>query len=480
MLKETPLIQEHRRCGAKFVDFHGWKLPLEFSGSTKEHLNVRKSAGLFDVSQMGEIRVVGAGALSLLTRCLTNNSASLKKNHAQYSLMCNERGGIVDDLILYCLEPERDYLLCVNASRVAADLCWLKQHISSGAEEAQAQMQDQEAQVQEVQDQKVQVQDQSDRWAQLALQGPRSPELLSAVLDSDFGSAGSPAPASVAGSPEEAPAFGPKVASREFKKVERVTKATSVADSSEEAPAFGPKVAPAEMKKNTFQWYDFLGVPVLVSATGYTGEKGFEILISPEKAPALWRAILDRGQNGVCLPAGLCARDTLRMEMKYPLYGADLNEEIDPHSAGLSWAVKNTGDFIGSSALAEIKRGAGARKKWVGFKLLQSVGVPRPRARIFAEGSVVGEVSSGARSPTLGQMIGLGYVQAGRAGEVGEVEGAGGAGKASGAGDAGGVSGAGKAGAGYSAPGSRIEVEIHQKRVPAEVVATPFVKIGCP
>ena len=365
MLKETALIEEHRRCSGKLISFHGWKLPLEFSGSTVEHLNVRKNVGLFDVSHMGEIRVSGVDALKILEKCLTNNVAALKKNRTQYNLLCNEQGGIVDDLILYCLEPSEDYLLCVNAACLEKDLEWIRSHTSHGPEK---------------------VRDESHCWAQLALQGPKASSLLASVL----------------GISEE-------------------------------------KGGELEIKKNHCQWFSFLDHSILVSATGYTGERGFEILVSPEKTPLLWRGILEKGKNFDCLPSGLAARDTLRMEMKYPLYGKDLNESIDPHSAGLSWAVKNPTDFIGSVALSSIKKQI--RKKWVGFQLSQTAGVPRLGSRILVDGTPVGEVTSGARSPSLDRMIGLGYV----ASE-------------------------------YSSPSQRIQVEIHQNPVPAEVVATPFIK----
>ncbi len=363
MLKETTLIEEHRRCAGKLIAFHGWKLPLEFSGSKEEHLNVRKNVGVFDVSHMGVIRVLGTDALKVLEKCLTNNVAALKKNRTQYNLLCNEEGGIVDDLILYCLEPCEDYLLCVNAACFEKDLEWIRSHTLSGPEI---------------------VRNENIGWAQLALQGPKAPALLAFVLGLKEG--------------EE-----------------------------------------LEIKKNHCQWFSFLGQSILVSATGYTGEKGFEILVSHEKAPLLWRGILEKGKDFGCLPSGLAARDTLRMEMKYPLYGNDLNESIDPHSAGLSWAVKNPTDFIGSEALSNIKRQI--RKKWVGFQLSEVAGVPRSGSRILVEGTPVGEVTSGAKSPSLDKMIGLGYV---------ETE--------------------------YSSPSQCIQVEIHQNPIPAEIVATPFIK----
>ena len=366
MLKETPLIEEYRRLGAKLIPFHGWKLPLEFSGSGKEHLNVREKAGLFDVSHMGEIRLKGNQALKTLEKCLTNNVSVLTENQAQYNFMCNETGGIIDDLILYCFKPGEDYLLCVNASCLEKDLKWLRQHSLCD------------------------VSNESDQWAQLALQGPMAPSILFSVLKSH--------------------------------KVLREGDYSKLV---------------LEMKVNRFECFSFLGSPIVVSATGYTGEKGFEILVSPEKAPILWRDILEKGGKSDCLPVGLAARDTLRMEMKYPLYGNDLNEDTDPHSAGLSWVVKNPHNFIGSAALSRIKRD----KKWVGFQLLSAQGVPRLNSRILVEGEPVGKVTSGSKSPSLNRMIGLGYIP---------IE--------------------------YSSPSQKLEVEIHQNPVPAEIVATPFIK----
>ena len=371
MLKETALVNEHRLLGAKFMNFQGWKLPLEFSGSVAEHLNVRKNSGLFDVSHMGEIRVRGKNALKFLEKHLTNNVSILKENQTQYNLLCNREGGIIDDLILYCFQEGEDYLLCVNSARLSADLAWLKQS-----------------------DLPVEVHDESAQWAQLALQGPSAPAILTDMLKNDFH------PVS-------------------------------------EKPHFIK-----DMKKNYFQWFSFLGESVLVSTTGYTGEKGFEFLISSKKADSLWRTILEQGATRGCLPSGLAARDTLRMEMKYPLYGKDLNENTDPHSAGLSWAVRNSTNFIGSSALLQIAKKL--QKKWVGFQLLpetEFVGVPRLGNRILVHEVPMGEITSGAKSPSLCKMIGLGYVP---------VE--------------------------YSRPKQKIQVEIHQNIVPAEIVATPFIK----
>ena len=362
MLKETPLIEEHRRLGAKFMSFHGWKLPMEFRGAKEEHLNVRKNVGLFDVSHLCEIRTRGKNVLPFLEKCLSNNVASLKENQIQYNLLCNEHGGIIDDLILYCLKPNEDYLLCVNASRLKTDFDWLNQYKPPNSN--------------------IILQNESNNWAQLALQGPKALSLMTEVLDLS---------------------------------------------------------SSLNIKKNRFQWVSFLDESILVSSTGYTGEKGFEIFISNKKASELWRTILEKGKNRGCLPVGLAARDTLRMEMKYPLYGKDLTDNIDPHSAGLSWAVKNQNNFTGSEALSKIKKNI--KKKWIGFKLLKDDGVPRQGHRIFIDETPIGEVTSGARSPVLNQMIGLGYVP---------IE--------------------------YAFPSQRIQVEIHQNFIPAEIVATPFIK----
>ncbi|MDE0118601.1 MAG: hypothetical protein OXM55_01170 [Bdellovibrionales bacterium] len=407
MLKETPLIEEHRRLGAKFMSFHGWKLPLEFSGATAEHLNVRNKVGLFDVSHLGEIRVRGKNVLPFLEKCLTNNVSALKENQIQYNLLCNEQGGIIDDLILYCLKPDEDYLLCVNASRLKTDFNWLYQtgqKLANSEPHLPLEKSSQKTQnlsspptfaiagskglnkisinQHKAHNDNISLQDESNQWAQLALQGPKALSLMTKVLG--FSSS-------------------------------------------------------LDIKKNHSQWFSFSGEGILVSATGYTGEKGVEILISTKKVNELWRAILEKGKTQGCLPVGLAARDTLRMEMKYPLYGKDLNENIDPHSAGLSWAVKNQNNFIGSRVLSKMKKNI--KKKWVGFKILQPSGVPRQGYRIFIDGSLKGEVTSGAKSPVLNQMIGLGYVP---------IE--------------------------YAFPNQRIQVEIHQNLIPAEIVATPFIK----
>ena len=358
MLKESPLIEEHRRLKARFINFHGWKLPLSFSSPIKEHLNVRKHCGLFDVSHLGNIRIKGPGALQLLQKCLTSNVAILRQNQSQYSLICNKQGGILDDLIIYCLKAKEDYLLCVNASRLQKDLNWLNSHNDFDAT----------------------LKNESKMSARMALQGPLSEAVLNDVLS--------------------------------------------------DMPLGG-------IKKNCFKWCRFESELLMVSATGYTGEKGFEILASPSAAAPLWRKILTTKHS--CLPAGLAARDTLRIEMKYPLYGQDLNENTSPYSAGLGFALKNPKPFIGSKSLNRLKKQV--KKKWAGFQLLTPSGVPRKGQRIFVEKKPLGEVTGGISSPSLNKIIGLGYVPKQ-----------------------------------YACPSQPIQVEIHGSLVSAKIVATPFIK----
>ncbi len=373
MLKTTPLIKEHTLLNARFVNFHGWKLPLEFSlNAHAEHIHTRTHVGLFDISHLSQIRIQGLDALLVLEKLFTNRVQSLSPYRGQYNLMCNPRGGIVDDGILYCVKFKTEYLFVGNGSQQTKDLQWMKNH--------------------NVYPKTCHIQDESSQHAMLALQGPLAVKLLEKVLNSSSSSSNT----------------------HDFK--------LSGLDQ------FGWKFVP------------FYNQKILVSRTGYTGEDGFELILCAEIAKNLWRAFLDPKYQIKCLPVGLSARDTLRMEMKYPLYGVDLNEGTNPYSAGLGWAVKNPASFIGSQALQ--KKEDLLKRKWVGFRLknLQS-GVPRQKYRIFKNGSVIGEVTSGAKSPFLNQMIGLGYVDSR-----------------------------------YCDPGTPIEVEIHRQLIAAEVVVTPFIK----
>ena len=370
-LKESYLIEEHRRLSARFIPFHGWKLPLEYSGAKAEHLAVRQAAGLFDVSQMGEIRVTGSTALNTLEHLLSNNIAKLQNNQAQYNLLCNAKGGIIDDLIVYCLKYSEDYLLCVNASRLSTDFTWIQQNNLFKT---------------------TNIQNESNKWVQLALQGPKAPDILSVVLQDSCA-----------------------------------------------------KEEILNIKKFHFKWLNFNKEKIMVSATGYTGERGFEILVSPNQAKQLWQKILNQGDKWGCIPIGLAARDTLRMEMKYPLYGNDLDEETNPYCAGLSWVIKNPKKFIGSEALSHIKNNA--QKKWVGFQLLKNnTGIPRKNYSVFLKNNhLLGKVTSGALSPCLNEIIGMAIIDK----QFANVE-------------------------------QLIYIQIHGDLIPAKIVTTPFIKKHIP
>ncbi len=338
------------------VPFYGWRMPLYFSGSRKEHLSVRKASGVFDVSHMGEIRLKGPLALKTLSRLLVSNVSALKKNQCQYSLLCNREGGILDDLIVYCFEPQTDYLLCVNCSRSLFHRNWIKKHAPGEG---------------------VSVEDESLKWSQLAVQGPFAPDLTSQIL--------------------------------------KTNKLLS-------------------LKRFRFQRVNFENSTLVVSATGYTGEKGFEILSPLPVTLSLWKKIRKAGIP----PCGLAARDTLRMEMKYPLYGQDLGPDINPHAAGLSRMITNPHPFIGKEAL--LKKHFSTL--WVGFQLKETQnGVPRYGQVVFSKNQQkIGTVTSGAYSPSSESMLGMAHIHKD-----------------------------------FCTPGQKILVEIHKTQSLAEVVATPFI-----
>lgn len=318
-LKTTPLFESHKKRGAKIVPFAGWKMPLEFTNARKEHLFVRENAGIFDVSHMGEIHIKDPKALEFLSSVLTNNIQDLKDNHCQYTLMCNEQGGILDDMILYCLKKPSDYLLCVNAGNTEKILKWMRAHSN------------------------ISIEDVSSKWGQIAVQGPHSKTLIEKIFSS------------------------------------------------------------INLKKNQFYFSDFSGSAHLISRTGYTGEDGFEILSPQNKVLDLWEKLLSLKVN----PIGLAARNTLRLEMKYPLYGSDMDETVSPVEMGLSWACKNKSDFIGKEAC--FKK---TQRRWVGFEILEKSGIPRTSYSVFSEDKEpIGHVTSGAFSPSLEKMIGLALVK---------------------------------------------------------------------
>lgn len=324
-MKRTPLYDRHRALGARFVEFSGWEMPLQYSSIIDEHHAVRRGAGLFDVSHMGEIEIRGPRALATAQRLTVNDVSRLHDGQAQYSLLCLPTGGIVDDVMVHRIDAEH-ILICVNATNIEKDLEWIRNH-AGGAE----------------------VVDRSPDYAQLALQGPRSTDTLQKLT-----------PLGLAGVPRFALA------------------ATTIA-----------------------------GRRVLLARTGYTGEDGWEIYCAPAGACALWDAILEAGAGVV--PAGLGARDTLRLESALPLYGHELDETTTPFEARLGWVVRlSKGDFIGREALARQKQ-QGVTRQLVGFQIGER-GIARQGHALFADDNRIGTVTSGTMSPTLGKAIGLGYV----------------------------------------------------------------------
>ena len=314
-LHRTPLYERHTALGARIVPFAGWEMPVQYEGVIPEHRAVREDCGVFDVSHMGELEVEGPKAHEFLQSMLSNDLDRIEPGAAQYTLLTNERGGIVDDLIAYRLEPGR-YLLIVNASNRETDFGWLKERELPGSD----------------------VRDISDAYALLAVQGPRSLERLG--LD--------------------------------------------------DAPAF------------TFAEGEIDGIECMVNRTGYTGEAGVELLVPAEDGPALWDAVVARGAK----PCGLGARDTLRLEVCYPLHGNDIGPETDAISAGLGWVCVLDKDFTGGEELRRIKE-AGPEMKLAAF-VMDEPGIPRQGMTIDGGG----EVTSGTHSPMLDKGIGMGYVPA--------------------------------------------------------------------
>ena len=339
-MKHTSLYQAHLDHHARMVPFGGWEMPLQYAGIRQEHLAVRKTGGLFDISHMGEFLIEGPDACSFLNQCLTNNVTGLDIGSGHYTLMCNEQGGTVDDLYLYRLE-EQSFMMVVNASRIQADWEWLMhqkdQHIGSPNA--------------------VQCHNLSDQLGALAFQGP----LVRTVLDRMAENTPNPI---------------------------------------------------AAMKKNQIQWGMIGGSRVRIATTGYTGEDGFELIADQGEIPHLWERILSEGKKeGIC-PAGLGARDTLRTEMGYPLYGHELSEEIDPLQAGLGFFVDlQKPDFVGKSALVQ-KKNKGLDQCSVAFLMQGKSAPPRPEYCVAdAQGNKIGVVTSGTMSPSLETGLGMALIQ---------------------------------------------------------------------
>ena len=373
-MKRTPLYAAHQRLGGKLIEFGGWEMPVQYTSITDEHLAVRKAAGLFDISHMGEVLISGAGAEAFLNQTLTNDVRKLAAGQGQYTLMCNERGGVIDDLYAYRL-TDSEYLLIINASRIEADVAWLERQLAGFARRSE-----------------VKFQNTSDTTGAVAVQGPRVVEFIGSFCP------------------------GPSTGGTQ---VARVT----------------------DLKKNQVGRFSLAGQPVWISRTGYTGEDGFEIVAPGQHIEAIWNQLLAAGQPYGLKPAGLGARDTLRTEVCYPLYGHELDETTTPLEAGLGFFVAlDKGDFMGRSVLAD-QKAAGVRKKLAAFKMAGRSAPPRPHYPILSSLAPVGEVTSGTQSPTLNAGIGLGYVPPE-----------------------------------FAVPGTNIAIEIRGKPAAAVVVSKPFYR----
>jgi aminomethyltransferase len=343
-LRRAPLFERHERAGAKLVPFAGWEMPVQYEGIRQEHVAVRTGAGMFDVSHMGEIETSGPQAERFLQRLLSNDLGKLAQRGAQYALLCQENGGVLDDLFTYRLDGDR-FLTVTNAANHEKDLAWFQRQ-AGGYD--------------------VEVKDAHADWAMVAVQGPKARAALAGLAQAP-GSAGRAAIASADG----------------------------------ELPK---RMRTAELA--------VAGVPTLVCGTGYTGEDGCELMIPPDGAATVWDALLERGVT----PAGLGARDTLRLEVCFHLYGNDLSEERNPIEAGLGWACRLDTDFIGAAALRAVE----PEQTLVPFAFT-GPGIPRQHNPVKAPHGA-GVVTSGSMSPCLEIGIGMAYVPAADAEPGTEIE----------------------------------------------------------
>jgi len=346
--------------GAKTVEFAGWEMPVEYAGIREEHLAVRNRAGLFDISHMGEIEIRGRDAVSFCQWITTNDVSKLKEFQAQYTLFCNHRGGVVDDVIVYKFSDE--YLfICVNAVNTEKDYEWVKS-LRNGFN--------------------VEILNKSFEFSQLALQGPNSQDILNEVLGRGL----------------------------------------------------------SALKRFCFQLTSWNGIDIIVARTGYTGEDGFEVFLPWNSALHLWNEILEKGKPHGTEPCGLGARDTLRIEMGYPLYGHEIDEDTNPLEAGLGRFIKGEkGDFIGKGALFKAIE-KGLKRKLMGLEMIER-GIPRQGYGILKDDVMVGTVTSGTLSPSLEKPIGMGYLRT-------DIE----------------------------FDNNEVEIEIRKNRRKAKIVSIPFIK----
>lgn len=335
MSKRTAFFEVHQQSGAKLIDFGGFEMPVHYQGIRAEHIAVRERVGLFDVSHMGEFFITGESAHDFLQRVTINDIGKLVPGKAQYSAMCTPEGGIIDDLIVYCL-GENTYLLVVNASNIDKDLAWLTTHKQPG----------------------VIIEDRSDQYGLLAIQGPYAKQVLSKLTT---------------------------------------------------------------LPLDALAYYHFMRGPIgqnqeiIVSATGYTGEPGYELYfdLNNTHPVQLWQTLMEAGAKEGITPCGLGCRDTLRLEMGYCLYGNDIDEQHNPIEAGLSWITKiDKGNFIGRDAIIQAKTNK-PTVKLSGFIMEDEKAIPRKGYKVVNHrGELIGEVSSGTHSISLNQGIGLGYIDA--------------------------------------------------------------------
>src|SRR5271166_6479586 len=360
--KRTVLFDLHQKLGARMTVFGGFEMPVSYSGIIEEHLAVRNSAGVFDLSHMGEFEISGPNALAMLERAFTNSAARLKQGHAQYTIMCAEDGGTIDDLIVYRLGEER-YMLCVNASNIEVDREWIVE-LNRG---------------------RAKFEDVSDATALIAVQGPAAVAILATLA--------------------------------EF----------PIAD----VPRFG--VASGLVA----------GITCLAARTGYTGEDGFELFVDNAGARELFEAILDAGASADAKPVGLGARDTLRLEAGLPLYGHELDRSTSPLEAGLATYVKFGRGFIGEEALSA-QRANGLTKHLIGLVTDDARTIARQGYPIIVDDTAAGAVTSGTFAPALNRPIAMAYAHCPQ----------------------------------QPTAGTRLQVEVRNRKVPASVVARPFYKRG--
>ncbi len=358
-MKITAFNQIHKDLGAKMVPYAGFEMPVQYAGVNQEHLIVRNGVGVFDVSHMGQFFIKGPEALELLQYIGSNDASKVKIGQAQYTCLTNEKGGIVDDLIIYRMSQD-EWMLVVNASNIDKDWEWINKHNKF----------------------EVEIENRSDQLSLLAIQGPKAIEAMQSLTDVNLA----------------------------------------------EIPFYNFKVA------------EFAGAKdVIISATGYTGSGGFEIYFDNQYAEMMWEKVMEAGKDFGIEPCGLAARDTLRLEKGFCLYGNEINENISPLEAGLGWITKLNKEFIGKDVIAQQKEN-GIEKKLIGFKLIER-GIPRQDYKILDENeNEIGVVTSGTQSPVLKEGIGMGYVKT----DLAEV-------------------------------GNQILIQVRNKTIKAEIVKTPFV-----